>query len=127
MSLRSRSIGIGPISYNSEYVSRVISLNNYFGHNVKSISSEFDFITTMAGIRRVVGDPTSVRPSFTIKDLEMMYKYVDLDSAEDRCMWACLVLSFGTFHSHRCLIIHRVGHRNQCILIKDSAVWPKGI
>ena len=86
----------GSVKYRTiqNYVSGVISLNNYFGHDVKYIRSEFDFITTMAGIRRVLGDPTPVRPSFTINDLESMYKFVDLNSADDRCMWACLALSF---------------------------------
>ena len=76
------------------YVSGVISLNNYYGHDVKCIRSEFTFITTMAGIRRVLGDPTPVRPSFTLSDILSMYRYVDLRSSSERGMWACLALSF---------------------------------
>ena len=86
----------GTVRYSTiqNYVSAVISLNSFYGHSVKSIRSEFDFIATMAGIRRVLGDPTPVRPSFTLANILQMYSFVDLSSSTERCMWACLALSF---------------------------------
>ena len=39
------------------YISGVLSLNRYFGHDAKGVRSDYEFIMTMAGIRRVLGDP----------------------------------------------------------------------
>ena len=95
------------------YVSGVISLNNYSGHNVKTIRSDFEFIMTLAGIRRTLGDPTPVRPSLTLSNLLEMYKFVNLDSVEHRVMWTCIALSF------RALL-------RKSNLVPDAAVNPSG-
>ena len=76
------------------YVSGVLSLNRYFGHDAKGVRSDYEFIMTMSGIRRVLGDPTPVRPSFTLQDLIGLSKWVDFSNPEERCMWACVALSF---------------------------------
>ena len=76
------------------YVSGVLSLNQYFGYDVKSIRSDFNFIMTMAGIRRSFGDPEPVRPTLTLPELLSMYDGVDKTSQSERCMWACIALSF---------------------------------
>ena len=76
------------------YVSGVLSLNSFFGHDVKFIRSDFNFIMTMAGIRRVLGDPEPVRPTLTLAELLTMYGNVDQTSQSERCMWACVALSF---------------------------------
>ena len=76
------------------YVSGVISLNNYSGHDVKYIRSDFQFIMTLAGIRRVLGDPDPVRPSFTLANLLSMFVHVDMSSHDQRVMWSCIALGF---------------------------------
>lgn len=76
------------------YISGVLSLNRYFGYDAKNVRSDFEFVMTLSGIRRVLGDPTPVRPSFTLKDLVRMSECVNFSIPEERCMWACLALSF---------------------------------
>ena len=86
----------GSVKYRTiqNYVSGVISLNNYAGRNVKYIRSEFEFIMTLAGIRRTLGDPDPVRPSFTLQNLLLMSTFVNRQSSDERVMWACIALSF---------------------------------
>ena len=76
------------------YISGVISLNLYFGYEAKSIRSDFEFIMTLAGVRRALGSPEPVRPSFTLQDILDMYGYVNMASVTDRVLWTCLVLCF---------------------------------
>ena len=95
------------------YASGVISLNAYYGYDVKCIRSDIEFIMTMSGIRRVLGDPEPVRPSMSLSDLLRMFSAVDLSSPDQRCMWACIALSF------RSLL-------RKCNLVPDSSSVPSG-
>ena len=76
------------------YISGVLSLNRYFGYEADNIRSDFEFITTLSGVRRALGDPEPVRPSFTLQDLLKLSSAVNWQSAEERCVWACIALSF---------------------------------
>ena len=95
------------------YISGVLSLNRYFGNDAKDIRSDFEFITTLAGIRRVLGDPTPVRPSFTLQDLLAMSDKVNWRNENERGMWACIALSF------RALL-------RKSNLVPDSSTCPSG-
>ena len=95
------------------YISGVISLNSYFGYDAKPIRSSFDFIMTLAGVRRVLGDPEPVRPSFSLNDILKMFTFVDMDNAEDRVLWTCLALSYR-------------GLLRKSNIVPDSAVNPTG-
>ena len=76
------------------YISAVISLNNYFGHDALYIRSEFTFAMTLSGIRRALGDPEPHTPTLLIADLHAMYHSVDLSNPDELCMWACITLAF---------------------------------
>ena len=76
------------------YVSGVIRLNNYFGYDVEHIRQDFNFITTMNGLRRIMGDPEPVRVTLSVQDLMSMFLSVDLLDHDERVMWACIVTSF---------------------------------
>ena len=76
------------------YVSAVISLNHYYGHDISGLRSEFEFCTTMSGVRRMLGDPAPARPTLTITQLFKMASAVNLADDNERCMWAALVLGF---------------------------------
>lgn len=76
------------------YVSGVISLNNYFGHEARSLRLDFQFILTMRGVRRILGDPTPYRPTLLFRDLILMFTFVDMDDVNQRSMWAAIVLCF---------------------------------
>lgn len=78
------------------YVSGVVSLNNYFGYEAKHLRSDFQFILTMRGVRRVLGDPTPYRPTLLFKDLILMFTYVNMFDANERSMWTAIVLCFRT-------------------------------
>ena len=95
------------------YVSAVISLNYYFGQDISALRSEFEFTMTMSGIRRVLGDPEPVRPTLTLSQLLKLFTFVDLRSQNQRCMWACIALSF------RALL-------RKSNLVPDSAKEPSG-
>ena len=60
------------------YVSAVLSLNHYYGHDVRFIRSEFEFCMTMSGVRRMLGDPEPLRPTLTLSQLVAM-----------SAMWIC--------------------------------------
>ena len=76
------------------YVSAVLSLNLFYGHDVRHIRSEFEFCMTMAGIKRLLGDPTPPRPTLTVAQLLAMSDQVDLKDPKELCMWAALVVGF---------------------------------
>lgn len=76
------------------YISAVISLNNYFNYDVLYIRSEFTFAMTMSGIRRALGDPEPHRPTLFLEDLHSMFSKVDLASTNELTMWACITLAF---------------------------------
>ena len=76
------------------YVSGVISLNKYYGCDVFFIRQDFTFKTTMAGIRRVLGDPSPERPTLSVGNLLDMFQKIVLSDVNHRTMWACIVLSF---------------------------------
>ena len=95
------------------YVSGVISLNSYFGYDVKFIRSQFDFIMTLSGVRRVLGDPEPVRPSFTLEDIFRMYEFVDMSLLRDRVLWTCIALSFR-------------GLLRKCNIVPDSTKTMEG-
>ena len=68
------------------YVSGVLSLNKYFGFNRDYIRDDFVFITTMAGLKRILGDPEPTRPTLDISDLLKMYIHVDLKDMSKHAM-----------------------------------------
>lgn len=76
------------------YVSAVISLNHYYGHDVRSIRSNFEFCMTMSGVRRMLGDPEPLRPTLTLSQLLSMSAHVDLQNPNELCMWAAIVTGF---------------------------------
>ena len=78
------------------YVSAVLSLNLYYGHDIRSIRSEFEFCMTMSGVRRTLGDPEPHRPTLTIQQLLLMSSYVNLQDPNEVCMWAAIVTGFRT-------------------------------
>ena len=95
------------------YVSGVLSLNAYFGYDAKFIRSDITFIMTLSGIRRVLGDPEPVRPSFTLADILRMFEYVDMKDLQDRVLWTCLALSFR-------------GLLRKCNIVQDSLLVKEG-
>ena len=78
------------------YVSAVLSLNLYYGHDIRWIRSEFEFCMTMSGVRRTLGDPEPHRPTLTIQQLLLMSSHVDLQDPNQVCMWAAIVTGFRT-------------------------------
>ena len=52
------------------------------------------FITTMSGLRRIIGDPAPARPSLDISDLLKMFMHVDMRDISKRAMWAAISLAF---------------------------------
>lgn len=76
------------------YISAVISLNSYFGHDALYLRSEFTFSMTMSGIRRSLGDPEPHRPTLFVSDLHAMYSKLVFSDRDELCMWACVVLAF---------------------------------
>ena len=76
------------------YVSAVLSLNHYYGHDVRSIRSEFEFCMTMAGVKRMLGDPEPLRPTLTLQQLLLMSAHVDLRDPNELCMWTAIVTGF---------------------------------
>ena len=76
------------------YISAVISLNNYFGYDALYIRSEFAFMMTLSGIRRALGDPEPHRPTLLLSDLHAMYQNLDFSSPDELCIWSCITLAF---------------------------------
>ena len=76
------------------YISAVISLNRYFGHDIRGIRDDFYFSTTLLGLKRILGDPTPIRVTLSISDLFNMYRAVDTSDSNQCVMWSCLALSF---------------------------------
>ena len=76
------------------YVSGVISLNLYFGYDVRYIRQDFAFNSTLHGLRRILGDPVPIRITLSVDELLIMYSYVNLEDFNECVMWSCLVTSF---------------------------------
>ena len=76
------------------YVSGVVSLNKYFGIDASHIRQDYSFIATMAGLRRILGDPAPVRVTLSLGNMLSMFYSVDLLNSNDRVIWACIVTSF---------------------------------
>ena len=76
------------------YVSGVISLNKYFGLDTSHIRQDYAFIATMAGLRRILGDPAPVRVTLSLGNILTMYYSVDLLNCNQRAIWTCIVTSF---------------------------------
>lgn len=76
------------------YVSGVISLNLYFGYDVRFIRQEFAFNAALHGLRRILGDPVPIRITLSVEVILSMYNWVNLDDYNECVMWTCLVTSF---------------------------------
>ena len=76
------------------YVSGVISLNHYYGYDVSAIRQDFAFKTTLAGVRRVLGDPTPERPTLSVGNLMDMFQCIVLSNNNHIVMWTCIVVAF---------------------------------
>ena len=73
------------------YVSGVISLNMYFGYDIRCIRQDFAFHSALLGLRRILGDPVAIRVTLTVEDLLKMYDCVNTGDYNECVMWACLV------------------------------------
>lgn len=76
------------------YVSAVISLNKFLGHDVSGCRESVTFKLTMSGIKRWLGDPTPDRPTLLISQLLKMYTKVDLSNINQRTLWTCITVCF---------------------------------
>ena len=75
------------------YLSAVTQLHKLYGYDVH-FSTNYLIKFTLAGLRRVLGDPQPNRPTLHVQDLLAMYRRVNLTDIEERAMWACIVLGF---------------------------------
>ena len=76
------------------YVSGVISLNKFYGHDISAIRTDFIFSTTMAGIRRSLGDPAPERPTLSVSSVLDMFQCIILSDPKHVVMWTCIVVAF---------------------------------
>ena len=76
------------------YVSGVISLNSYYGYDITSIRQDFVLKTTLAGIKRVLGDPNPERPTLSVGNLMDMFQCLCVSDSNELAMWTCIVVAF---------------------------------
>ena len=75
------------------YLSAVSQLHKLYGYDAQ-FTSNYVVKFTLAGLRRLMGDPQPNRPTLHVQDPLAMYKVVDVKNVEERAMWACIVLGF---------------------------------